>query len=683
MASSGRCIDAADVRFPTRRSAASTRPARLVAEDSVGWLRASVSGRGLPQPEPTGRRTATRALAVSALAVTTAYLTWRTIATLDLASWWTSIPFLVLEIHAAIGLLLMTIGLWDIDSRPSAAPVMATSRRVAALIPTLDESLDVLSPTIAAARAMRVEHETWVLDDGARPEVARLAADLGARYLARTDGADGLAGNLNAALATIQPDVAVILHADSVAAPDLLVNTLGYLDDPRVALVQTPEGFYNTDSFEHAARGGNRPIHERTMIHRLWQPGRNRWHAALWTGTGAVLRVAALDDAGGVATATLAPELHTSIRLHRRGWRTVAHNEVLARGLAPATAAIELVQRHRRVLGVMQVLRVENPLTASGLNGGQRLSYAAELLNWFDAWRWLAMLVLPIAVLLTGAAPVATDLVPFAIAFAFTYGMQAAARYALGRGCRRPWLATLLGIVRMTPDLDATHQLLHRGAAMAAARASLAALPGATPKGRTNTSRQKRSEPRLLRFLALVGVYAAAWFGLAIMVSIATGTILPWSMDAAFAWLILDVLALARATGRVRELRFGGERRASVRFETSFAGVFDGRPCDILDLSLRGAGIRLTGQVIGHGHRLAIWADGREIDLAVAVRSTRSDGPHSTIVGLEFAPDQNIERAELAVALFRTTVVPATAERPLGRRVVADPARPATRPAAA
>jgi cellulose synthase/poly-beta-1,6-N-acetylglucosamine synthase-like glycosyltransferase len=60
---------------------------------------------------------------------------------------------------------------------------------LAVLIPTYNEGIEVLTPTIAAAVAMRLAHETWVLDDGDRPAVADLARALGARYLARPEHA--------------------------------------------------------------------------------------------------------------------------------------------------------------------------------------------------------------------------------------------------------------------------------------------------------------------------------------------------------------------------------------------------------------------------------------------------------------------------------------------------------------
>jgi cellulose synthase (UDP-forming) len=663
----------------TSTSSPSARRPRLVPSPSIGWLRAPLPGRDLPAPESPIRRRSIQALAVTALVVTAAYLLWRTVATVELAVWWVSVPLLILEIHAALGLVLFTFSLWDVDRRPTVRDVIATDDRVAVLIPTYNESLEILTPTIAAAIAMRVEHETWVLDDGSRPEVEQLALDLGARYLTRAEHDHAKAGNLNHALGIVEADFVAVLDADHVASPDFLVHTLGYFDDAGIALVQTPQEFYNLDSFEHQPGRTNEPdrFHEQALFYRVLQPGKNRWGGAFWCGTGAVVRVAALRDVGGVATDTITEDIHTTIRLHRKGWRTVYHNEVLARGLAASDAATYQLQRHRWGTGAMQVLRSENPMFVSGLSVPQRLSYAATLLGWFDAWRSLGYLLLPIIVLLTGAVPIRADALTFTLFFGFTFVLQQLALRVLSRGCHRPFLSILFEFVRMTPNLLATLSLITRR--KVAFRV--------TPKGRTGlTGRRAAHEPRLLRYLALLSVFAAAWFALTIMGSTFTNYAIPWAAYASFGWLILNVFLLVSAIGRVRNLAYAGERRSSVRFETAFAGAFDGDRCQILDLSLTGARVAVRRFEPVEDHKLVVELDGREVTLETLVRSNRPDAAGRSVLGLEFLPDQNLARAALALGLFHTTVVPARvgaldeASHPVGERA---PGSIAGEPAAA
>jgi cellulose synthase (UDP-forming) len=643
---------------------AAPRHPRLARATSIGWLRPPLPGRGLPAPESAVRRAAIRAVGVVALSVTVAYLAWRTVATVELSVWWVSIPLIVLEYHAALGLALFTFSLWDVDRRPDARAVFETSDRVAVLIPTYNESLEILTPTIAAALAMHVDHETWVLDDGNRPEVERLALELGAEYLARSEHGHAKAGNLNHALGVIDADFVAVLDADHVASPDFLVHTLGYFDDPGIALVQTPQEFYNTDSFEHQKGRSDQPdrFHEQALFYRVLQPGKNRWGGAFWCGTGAVVRVAALRDVGGVATDTITEDIHTTIRLHRRGWRTTYHNEVLARGLAASDAATYQLQRHRWGTGAMQVLRSENPLFVSGLSLSQRLSYAATLLGWFDAWRSLGYLLLPIVVLLTGAVPIRADALTFVLFFGLTLFLQQLAMRVLSRGCHRPFLSILFELVRMTPNLLATLSLVTRR--KVAFRV--------TPKGRTGDGRRAATEPRLLRVLAVSSVFAAAWFGLTLLGATSTRYAVPWAAYGAFGWLVLNVVLLVSAIGRVRDLRYAGERRASVRFETTFAGTFDGGPSQILDLSLTGARVAVDALSEMDDHHLVVGLDGREVAIEATVRSQRPDGAGRTILGLEFLPDQNQARAALALALFQTTVLDARSGQPIGTRAITD-----------
>ena len=613
-----------------------------------GWFRPSLPGRDTPVPESIVRRWSIRGLAIVALVVTAGYLTWRIGWTLDPGAPWLSVPLVVLEIHAALGLALFTFSLWDVDRRPIVDDVTRTEARIAVLVPTYNEGIEVLTPTIAAAVALRLPHETWVLDDGDRPDVGALAKSLGARYLTRETHEHAKAGNLNHALRLIEADYIAVLDADHVAEPDFLVRTLGYFEDPRVALVQTPQEFYNTDSFEHdatsdaTARDDEQRFHEQTLFYRILQPGKNRWGAAFWCGTGAVVRVSALREVGGVATDTITEDIHTTIRFHRSGWKTVYHNEVLARGLAASDAETYQIQRLRWGTGAMQVLRTENPLFVSGLTVAQRLAYASTLLGWFDAWRSVGYLLLPVAVVVTGAVPIRAEPATFLAAFGATFLLQQVALRVLSRGAHRPILSVLFEFVRMSPNLLATTTLFTRR------RATFRV----TPKGRTGATRRPVAEPVLLRSVAFVSLVGAAWYTATLMGATPTRYEVPWAAHATFAWLSLNIVLLVLAIRRIRSMRYAAERRASFRFETSFDGRLGGLPCRVTDVSLTGARVEMAGLVSGMAHQvLVVDLDGGELMLDTDVRSRRLDAD-GVVCGLEFLPGQHQARARLSLALF-------------------------------
>jgi cellulose synthase (UDP-forming) len=591
------------------------------------------------------RRAAVRVVGLLALILTVAYLVWRAAFTLNPAAWWLSIPLLLLEVHAAVGIGLYVFSLWDVDADPP-PPVDSTPWRIAALIPTYNEPEEILTPTIAAAVALKPAHETWVLDDGARPAVARLAEELGARYLAREDRTHAKAGNLNRALATVDADLVAIFDADHVARPEFLTHTLGYFDDPRIALVQTPQDFYNLASFEHGRTALQDGVSEQSLFYRVIQAGKNRWRAAFWCGTSALVRVTALHSIGGLATETLTEDIHTTIRLHRAGWRTVYHNEVLARGLAAGSAAPYLAQRLRWGTGAMQVLRSpDNPLRTPGLTLAQRIAYAATLLGWFDCWRSLGFLLLPPAVLFTGAVPIAAPASVFLPVFVATFAVQQLALWLLGRGFYRPLLGILFELVRMPANLAATLTLLRPGSRTFQV----------TPKGRSDPVKRRAPVPTVLWLTLGLSVAAAGWFA----ATLAGRTPLRYGefplVAGAAVWLCINAVFVGVAVARIRALRYGAERRGSVRFAVSLTGRLDGRRCVVEDLSLTGARVRLTTPLAGQPSALAIDALGQELTLRCSMRK-RWTTEHGETVTLAFDPGQSPALSRLTALLFNAGV---------------------------
>jgi cellulose synthase (UDP-forming) len=611
-----------------------------------------------PTAEPPRRKALIHLVAVVALATTAAYLAWRIGAgTVNLAAWWVALPLLAAEIHNAFGLVLFTVALWEVDGGPArgrlapedADPALRGAR-VAVLIPTYNEPVEVLLPTVAASVALRPAHETWVLDDGRREEVRRLAERLGARYLTRPDNAHAKAGNLNHALGVVEADIVAVLDADHVPTADFLLATLPYFEDPRIAFVQTPQDFYNLDSFEHEARGDGGVFNEEAVFYRVIAPAKNRWEAPFWCGTCALVRTEALRSVGGVATDSVTEDIHTSIRMFRAGWKGAYHNEVLARGLAPDDAASYLLQRNRWALGAMQVLRVENPLFGPGLAPAQRLAFMTTLFGWFDSWRTLAYMVIPLAVVATGAVPILAPGAIFVPFFVATLGIQFVAMRLLARGHYPPFLSVLFEVLRMPAILPAT-------LAIVAPRRNLRFR--VTPKGRQGDGRARVPVPRLHSVLAAASALGLAWFAATLAGLTPLSYDVPWAAAGAAVFMAMNLGFLLAAIGRIRSSRYAGNRRASVRLPVSLPAMLDGRPVRLRDISLTGARATAAGDAVPapsptpspatldfdlHGMLFRFRTQPRR-------HAFREDG--EVELGLEFAPGQEAEVARLAVAIFQ------------------------------
>lgn len=603
---------------------------------------------GLPAPESRGRKLTIHVAALVAIVATAAYLAWRIGFTFG--SLWIAIPLWLLELHALFGLTLFAYSLWDLDSVPPAAPLNESPMHVAVLIPTYNEPREVLLPTIAAAVAMESAHDTWVLDDGCRQWVNELASSLGARYLTRMDRSHAKAGNINNALDYVGADLVAVLDADHVPLPGFLTHTLGYSHDPQVAVVQTPQDFYNANSFEHDRNRSwfwpqrrDIPFSEQRLFYRAIQPGKNRWDAAFWCGTSAVIRVKALRDVGGVADETVTEDIHTTIRMHRKGWRTVYHNEVLARGLAARDAEEYQSQRIRWGTGAMQLLHAEHPLTGPGLRLTQRVAYAATILGWFDGWRTLGYVLVPVAVLLSGAAPIVAPAALFLIAFGSAFLLQRLALALLSRGYAPLGMATLFEFVRLQSTMWATLSYLRPGER----GFHVTDKEGARSRHRTRV-------PWVLWLLLGLSGASAAWFVLTLLHLTPVSYAVPWVAYGAAFWMVFNACMLAAAIARIRSDRFASDRRSAVRHRVEGLVVLDGHHASLVDISMGGALVRTTQEAEASViHELQLRFHGAPgVVLEAEERSRQPLGTQGWLVGLQFGGGQDAEVAHLAVALF-------------------------------
>jgi cellulose synthase (UDP-forming) len=148
------------------------------------------------------------------------------------------------------------------------------------------------------------------------------------------------------------------------------------------------------------------------------QDGNDLWNASFFCGSCAVLRRAALDTIGGTAVETVTEDAHTALRLHRAGWNTAYLNIPLSAGLATESLAAHIGQRVRWARGMVQVLRLENPLFRRGLTVPQRLCYFNATTHFLFALPRLVFLTIPLVYLLLGRVNIyGYSLAVFAYAF--------------------------------------------------------------------------------------------------------------------------------------------------------------------------------------------------------------------------------------------------------------------------
>lgn len=276
--------------------------------------------------------------------------------------------------------------------------------RVAILIATYNEDLEVLERTVVGALALRHPNkEVIVLDDGRRDWLRDFCARRGVGYLTRPDNQGAKAGNMNNALRHLDaradpPDYVAVLDADFVPHRGFLSRSLALFHDPAVGLVQTPQHFFNADPIQHNLGLSRSYPDEQRFFFDHMQPARDAWGIAFCCGTSSVARFKALKDIGWFPTDSVTEDFMITLVLQDAGWKTVYLNEPLTEGLAPEGLKEYITQRARWCLGMMQIARSRlGPLSRNSLRLRDRWSVMDSVLYWTSTFPFrMAALVYPL-----------------------------------------------------------------------------------------------------------------------------------------------------------------------------------------------------------------------------------------------------------------------------------------------
>jgi cellulose synthase (UDP-forming) len=286
-------------------------------------------------------------------------------------------------------------------------------------IPTYNEPIEVLEKTITGALCLDYPNvKVWVLDDGRRSWLKQYCEEKGAGYLNRPDNKHAKAGNINHALTKTDADYVAIFDADFVPQRNFLMRTLGFFEDTRIGIVQTPHAFYNHDPLQaNLALQKSLPDEQRLFFDAI-MPSRDGWDAAFCCGSNSVTRRAALREIGdALPTGSITEDMLLTMAMLRKGYVTRYLCERLAFGLAPETVDAFFVQRQRWARGAIQILFLKEGPFGPGLTLMQRLLFLPT--HWLSlGLRSMVALMVPIVFLWTGLSPI-YDVTPADIVYYF------------------------------------------------------------------------------------------------------------------------------------------------------------------------------------------------------------------------------------------------------------------------
>ncbi len=573
---------------------------------------------GAPIDAPSRPRT----LAVLAVGVGACYLWWRTTTLgsgLQLAL---TLPVLALEIWAFAELFLLTLQAWRLPSATARSQSGRPDGTVDLVIIAAGAEPDELERTLISCRAVRGRDRIVVVDDERRIRHRALATDAGASYRIdrRALSAPGLAAHRNTTA-----ELYLWLMAGQLPTADLLEVASPRFVRRDLAVCQLAIRVLNREDLAHLGRDKD----DDALVNDVVGPGLSRWGAGPWIGPASVVRRRAIEAVGGFDRHV--PIDRLAARLHGGGWTTAFERRQLVAATAPESIDLYLAQRRRRAGAALSVLLSrEGPLNPRhAMTAGQRLAHLAAAARHGTGLRLLALAIVAVAVLLSGAFPAEAPAVALLIAWAVSAAGAAAARRALARGTmgygdwlRQGWrvlgaeVSALLDV--MTGRVGTTVVDVEPDRATGGWRAllhlPLVQIVVLTVDAALVVRAASLLDRDLLPAFTAAQRVVAVGFAIALLVPIVD---------------MLQVIVVRQ------------QQRASYRIQAELDATVDGSPARTVDITPEGAGVLLTAEPeVGSTASLEIslpGADGvvRRIVAGAVVRSVRPEGTELWRAGFE------------------------------------------------
>jgi cellulose synthase (UDP-forming) len=602
------------------------------------------------------------------------YVYWRTTSTLppinQLENFIPGMLVYLAEMYSVmmLGLSLFVVAM-PLPPRKAGSKEMTRLPTVDVFVPSYNEDEGLLANTLAACRNMDYPADkftVWLLDDGSTVQkrksgnvaearaaeqrqkmLQQLCDDLGVRYLTRERNEHAKAGNLNNGLAHSTGELIAVFDADHAPARDFLLETVHYFENhPKLFLVQTPHFFLNPDPVERNLRTFEKMPSENEMFYGIIQRGLDKWNAAFFCGSAAVLNRKALEVSNGFSGISITEDCETALDLHGLGWHSIYVDRPLIAGLQPATFASFIGQRSRWAQGMMQILRFRFPPLKRGLSFPQRLCYMSSTLFWLFPFPRTIFLFAPLFYLFFDLQIFTSSGGEFLV-YSLTYMIvnMLMQNYLYG-SFRWPWISELYEYVQTVHLLPAVVSVM---------------LNPHKPTFKVTAKDESVSISRLSEisrpFFVIFAILVVAFF-----MSVYRVFAEPYKADVTLVvggWNLLNIIIAGCALGVVSER---GERQSSRRVRVS-------RRCEfglgdrwftatIEDVSVHGAALQVynegfrdfSQQSVGY-IRFQPYGDMPISDLPVEIRQVDSVGD-VTSIGCRYMPQKATDHRLIADLIF-------------------------------
>lgn len=270
------------------------------------------------------------------------------------------------------------------------------------------EPYDMMVETLTAIKNISYPHESYLCDEADDPFLKSLCEDLGIHHVTRTEKINAKAGNINNALAQSNGEICLVLDPDHVPEPDFLDHVIPHFQQEDIGFVQVVQTYKN-EKESLIARGAAQQTYQ---FYGPIMMTMSSYGTAQAIGANCTFRREALESIGGHA-AGLAEDMHTSMKLHAKGWKSVYVPQIVAKGLVPSTLSAYYKQQLKWSRGVFELLFRELPGVFRKLSLAQKLHYAILPAFYLGGIAYLLNFLIPILAIFLNRMPFQIDLIEF------------------------------------------------------------------------------------------------------------------------------------------------------------------------------------------------------------------------------------------------------------------------------
>jgi len=335
------------------------------------------------------------------------------------ALWWfhpshiVSLPLYILVSLSLWFFILRSVGYWFLLTAAKKPAFQSPPDNLSVDVFTTaasGEPIEMTQSCLLALKNMRYPHKTFLLDDSHNPLLKDFCHQQNIGYITRHDKQFAKCGNVNNGLRQSDGEFVLIVDPDHIVEPHFLDRVLGYFNDPEVGFVQTAQAYHNQEKSFVAKAGAEQTY----LFYGPVLTAMGALGASLSIGTNCTFRRKALESIG-LYQPGLAEDLHTSMAIHSRGWKSVYVPEILARGLTPEDLASYFHQQLKWSRGVLELLLNRFAGYAKTMSWLQRSLYVLSMSFYFESIMMAVNMLLPLLYLWMNQTP--TNFSPFEFFF--------------------------------------------------------------------------------------------------------------------------------------------------------------------------------------------------------------------------------------------------------------------------